>query len=659
MNIQRSSTPLIFTNVAFDDYIDSFSPSMKKTLIPRKFMSQSQMGVFRFGQPETQEDCAFVCIVKPLERKLSSEALEFYPKNESKCSSDIPESSNTKSLCWEPSLNDSNTLRNLGGLVLIDRDLLTSDSDNEEFLDRESDTESEICSEVSMPEKIKEGVNQQRHKNNFKKESRIGQKSCNEKPNPRKGSNNHFSVPFFENIPRVSTWVVDSGCSRHMTGTLELLTSYIKQEGSFVACWGNQKGRIKGYGMIFKGEVRMNQVSCVDGLKHNLISVSQLCDNGMDVLFKMKFCVMYKADTLVEVMRANRRGDLYPMCFDTSEAKEEICLISSVKSEKAWLWHIRFCHLNFHTLDKLVRLKLVKGLPNIKFEKEHLCAACEMGKLRRSSHKTKSDPSYDKPLQMLHVDLCGPIAVQSLGGKKYIMVLVDEFSRKSSRSDNGTEFKNAAVEEYLASVGITHNFLAPRTPQQNGVVERKNRTLVEAARTMLNASGLSLTFWAEAVSAACFTQNRSLVVKRFEKTPYQLLHNKRPNVKFFHVFGCKCYVLNDREPIGKFNPKGDDVIFLGYSWDSAAYRVYVLRSQILVVSTNVRFDDNFQVTQDKFTEELKIQAEKSPNATTLEDLEQLFHEWYEDEPDPDRASAENVRASVENLQEIETSNGYG
>ncbi|KAJ9558020.1 hypothetical protein OSB04_012634 [Centaurea solstitialis] len=356
--------------------------------------------------------------------------------------------------------------------------------------------------------------------------------------------------------PRVSTWVVDSGCSRHMTGTLELLSSYIKQEGSYVAFGGNQKGRIKGYGMIVKGELRMN-----------LISVSQLCDNRLDVLFKIKYCIMYKADTLIEVMRASRRGDLYLMCFDTLETKEEICL-------------------------------------------------------------------------MLHVDLCGPIAVQSFGGRKYILVLVDEFSRftwvefmkkKSQvpsllinllkrlqvlhdsqvrvlRSDNGTEFKNAIVEEYLALVGITHNFSAPRTPQQNGVVERKNRTLVEAARTMLNASGLSLIFWAEAVSAACYTQNRSLIV------------------------------LNDREPIGKFNPKGDDAIFLGYSWDSVAYRVYVPRSRIVVVSTNVRFDDNFQVTQDKFKEELKIQADKSPNATITEDLLQLFHEWYEDDPDPNRIS---------------------
>ncbi|KAJ9566684.1 hypothetical protein OSB04_002650 [Centaurea solstitialis] len=310
---------------------------------------------------------------------------------------------------------------------------------------------------------------------------------------------------------------------------------------------------------------------------------------------------------------------------------------TSVKNEEAWVW--------------LTRLKLVKGLPDIRFQKDHLCSAYEMGKLKRSSHKTKSDPSYDKPLQMLYVDLCGPIAVQSLGGKKYVLVLVDEFSRytwvefvknKSQvpllliillkrlqvlhslqvrvlRSDNGIEF---TIEDYLTSVGITHNFSAPRTPQQNEVVERKIRTIVKAARTMLNASGLALTFWAE----------------RFEKTPYQLLYNKRPNIKLFHVFGCKCFVINDREPIGKFDPKGDDAIFIGYAWDSIAYRVYIPKTQTAVVSTNV--------TQDKFTKELKIQAEASRNATITQDLEKLFSEWSEEFGDPDIASADTDRASA-------------
>ncbi|KAJ9546997.1 hypothetical protein OSB04_019540 [Centaurea solstitialis] len=194
------------------------------------------------------------------------------------------------------------------------------------------------------------------------------------------------------------------------------------------------------------------------------------------------------------------------------------------------------------------------------------------------------------------------------------------------RSDNGTELKNSTIKDYLTSVGITHNFSAPRTPQQNGVVERKNRTLVEATRTMLNASGLPLTFWAKVVSTACYTQNRSLVVKRFEKTPYQLLYSKRPNIKFFHVVGA-----NVIEPVGKFDPKGDDVIFIGYAWDSVAYRVYVPITQIVV---------------DKFTEELKIQAEASPNATITEYLDKLFNDWYEDFEESDRTSASSDKASA-------------
>ena len=110
------------------------------------------------------------------------------------------------------------------------------------------------------------------------------------------------------------------------------------------------------------------------------------------------------------------------------------------------------------------------------------------------------------------------------------------------------------------------------------------------------------------------------------------------------MFGCKCFVLNDRESLGKFEPRGKDAIFIGYAWDTAAFRIYVPRSQTVVVSTNVRFDDNFQVIQDKFTEELKTQADKSPNATIPQELEQLFTEWYVDE-EPTRLSVEVDRAS--------------
>ncbi|KAI3718365.1 hypothetical protein L6452_19232 [Arctium lappa] len=266
-------------------------------------------------------------------------------------------------------------------------------------------------------------------------------------------------------------------------------------------------------------------------------------------------------------------------------------------------------------------------------------------------------------LSMLHVDLCGSISVQSLGGKKYILVLIDEFSRytwvefvrkKSDvpevlinliniiqvlyncrvqriRSDNGTEFRNSTIEAYLSREGISQNFSAARTPQQNGVVERKNRTLVEAARTMLTASGISISFWAEAISTACFTQNRSLIVKRHAKTPYHLLHQTKPNIKYFHVFGYRCFMLNDREQIRKFSPKGDEAKFVGYSSNSKAYKVFVLKSKQILESINVSVYDSFQVTSEQINSGLKLQDEDSGGSSRTNDLHHLFKEMFNDD----------------------------
>ena len=205
----------------------------------------------------------------------------------------------------------------------------------------------------------------------------------------------------------MSTWYVDSGCFRHMTGNKELLFEYKEKVGGRSVTFGdNKKGQILGYGVIIRDDVDINQVAYVNGLKHNLISVSQLCDNGLDVKFNRKFRALLKEDTTTEMMRADRRGDLYLLNFNTSNKDEKLCLVAST-SEVAWLWHNRFCHLNFHALEKLVKLNLVSGLPSIKFEKDHLCSASEVGKLKRAAHKTKSDMSYTKPLQMLHVShLC-------------------------------------------------------------------------------------------------------------------------------------------------------------------------------------------------------------------------------------------------------------
>ena len=213
------------------------------------------------------------------------------------------------------------------------------------------------------------------------------------------------------------------------------------------------------------------------------------------------------------------------------------------------------------------------------------------------------------------MDLFGPSRSMSLGGNYYALVIVDHFSRYtwtlflesnsdafsafkklaralqnirnciigSIRSDHGGEFQNEKFSKFCEKTGILHNFSAPRTPQQNGVVERKNRYLEELARTMLSESSLPKYFWADAVSTSCYVMNRVLIRPILKKTtPYELFNGRKPNIGHQRVFGCSCFVLNNgKENMGKFDEKADKGIFIGYPSNSHAYRVYNKRLMIV------------------------------------------------------------------------------
>nr|GEW32250.1 retrovirus-related Pol polyprotein from transposon TNT 1-94 [Tanacetum cinerariifolium] len=290
---------------------------------------------------------------------------------------------------------------------------------------------------------------------------------------------------------------------------------------------------------------------------------------------------------------------------------------------KSWLWHRRLSHLNFSAINHLARQGLVRGLPKLKFEKDHLCLACAMGKSTKKSHKPKSKDTNQEKLYLLHMDLCGPMRVESVNGKNYILVIIDNYSRftwvkflrskdealdfiikflkmiqvrlkvpvRRIRTDNGTEFVNQTLCEYFEEVGISHETLVARSPQQNCVVKRRNRTLIEAARTMLIYTQASLFQWEEAVKTTCFTQNRSIICLRHGKTPYELLHNKLPNLSYLHVFGALCYPTNDSENLGKLQPKADIGIFIGYAPTKKAFWIYNRRTRRIVETIHVDFDE--------------------------------------------------------------------
>ncbi|GKD62569.1 retrovirus-related pol polyprotein from transposon TNT 1-94, partial [Tanacetum coccineum] len=362
-------------------------------------------------------------------------------------------------------------------------------------------------------------------------------------------------------VVQIVLWYLDSGCSKHMTGDRSQLENFIHKFLNTVKFDNDQVAKIMGYGDYQIGNVIIFKVYYVEGLGHNLFSVGQFCDSDLEVAFRKHTCFVRNLEG-VDLLSGSRGTNLYSLSIGDMMASSPICLLSKATKTKSWLWHRRLSHLNFGALNHLARNGLVRGLPRLKFEKDHLCSACAMGKSKKQSHKPKSEDTNQEKLYLLHMDLCGPMRVASVNGKKYILVIVDDYSRlnaavRNIRTDNGTEFVNQTLRDYYEQVGISHETSVARTPQQNGVVERRNRTLVEAARTMLIYAKAPLFLWAEAVATACYTQNRSIIRRRHGKTPYELLHDRKPDLSYLYVFGALCYPNNDSENLGKLQAKAD------------------------------------------------------------------------------------------------------
>jgi len=406
-----------------------------------------------------------------------------------------------------------------------------------------------------------------------------------------------------------------------MTGCKSLLDEYRVQSGPKITFGDDASGDTEGYGVLNNGQVKFAHVAYVNGLKYNLISVSQLCDVGYRVLFDVSRGIIFNQEWKV-VLIAPRKGNVYQMDMETTPSEQ--CFYSKADEDTNWLWHKRLSHLNFKNINKLSRKSLADGMPPLSFSKDKPCPGCEMGKQKRASFKTKQSFQVTEALHLLHMDLFGPVNVQTQTGKKYTLVIVDEYTRfcwviflrsKSEaateiisfikqvqlkytkkvcqlRSDNGTEFRNNTLNSFSTETGISQNFSSAGTPEQNGVVERKNRTLIEAARSMLAESRLPTKFWAEAIACACHTQNRSIYVKRHKKTAYEVLRNRKPNVGYFHVFGCPVYILNDSSQLGKFDAKADEGFFLGYSVNKKAFRFYNMRTLKVDESIHVTFDES-------------------------------------------------------------------
>ncbi|GJV72358.1 retrovirus-related pol polyprotein from transposon TNT 1-94 [Tanacetum coccineum] len=263
-----------------------------------------------------------------------------------------------------------------------------------------------------------------------------------------------------------------------MTGTRLRLMNFVKKFIGTVRFRNDHFGTIMGYEDYVIGDSVISRVYYVEGLRHNLFSVGQFCNSDLEVAFRKHSCYV-KMEDGVDLLKGSWGSYLYTISVEDMMKSSPICLLSKSSKNKSWLWHHRLNHLNFGTINDLARKDLVRGLPRLKFEKDHLCSACQLGKSKKYTHKPKSENIIMEVLHTLHMDLCGPMRVQSINGKKYILVIVDDYSRftwvKFLRSKDEAPY---FVIKFLKQIQVGLN-------KTNDIVERQNQTLVEAARTML------------------------------------------------------------------------------------------------------------------------------------------------------------------------------
>nr|GEY84627.1 retrovirus-related Pol polyprotein from transposon TNT 1-94 [Tanacetum cinerariifolium] len=387
---------------------------------------------------------------------------------------------------------------------------------------------------------------------------------------------NHFAcvTKMLNGIVQLILIIVDSGCTKHMMGNLKLLCNFVEKFLGTVRFENDQFAPILGYGDLVQGNFTINRVYYVKGLNHNLFLVGQFCDADLEVAFRKStsFVRDFQGNDLLV---GNRGSDFYTISLQESTSSTPLCLMAKATPTQAWLWNRRLSHLNFDYINLLSKKDIVIGLPKLKYVKDQICSSCELSKSKRCSFKSKVVPSSKGRLNLLHMDLCGPMRVASINGKKYILTL-NAFFKKD---------------------GIQLQTSTARTPEQNSIVERQNRTLVEAARTMLSASQLPLFFWAEAIATACYTQNRSIIIPTHGKTPYHIINDRKPSIKHLYIFGCICYITRDGKNLDKMKEKGDQCILVGYSTQSKGHRVYNKRTRMIVEYIHIRIDEIKEVSE--------------------------------------------------------------
>nr|GEW08933.1 retrovirus-related Pol polyprotein from transposon TNT 1-94 [Tanacetum cinerariifolium] len=311
-----------------------------------------------------------------------------------------------------------------------------------------------------------------------------------------------------------------------------------------------------------EGNILITRVYFVEGLGHNLFSVGQFCDSDLEVAFRRNECFVRNLEG-VDLLKGNRATNLYTINLHDMASASPICLMAHASFTKSWLWHQRLSHLNFDTINDLAKNDLFSVLPKFKYHKEHLCPSCEQVKIKRASHPPKPVPNSRQRLHLPHMDLCGPMRIASINGKRYVLVIVEDYSCYTWV--HFLRFKDEApdvIKTFLKRITVLLQSLVIIIRTDNGTkIKTLKYTLIVLAsltKCLMSEHLNKIELWNDEIgpiATACFTQNRSIIHRRFNKTPYKLINDRKPDISFLHVFGDLCYPKNDREDIGKLGAK--------------------------------------------------------------------------------------------------------
>lgn len=390
-------------------------------------------------------------------------------------------------------------------------------------------------------------------------------------------------------------WYLDSGCSNHMTGHKEWLVNLDESKKSKVRFADDRLISAEGIGdVLVKSkdgkDVTIAEVLYVPSMKSNLISMGQLLEKGFDLHMTKGHLEVFdphQRKILRTRMSKNRTFQVKVTAMDSQ------CLATEVESDGSWLWHQRFRHLNFKDLSLLNSKRMVHGLPQMQIPSK-VCENCLLSKQPRGSFSSFTPPRSTALLDVLYSDVCGPFETASIGGNKYFVSFVDEYSRKLwiyllkaksevcsvfkmfkvmaekqsgryikvLRTDGGGEFCSNEMESFCKENGILHEVTAPYTPQHNGVAERRNRTILNMVRGMLKGKKLSHDFWGEAAMTAVYVLNRCPTKSLGSLVPEEIWTGKKPSVKHFKVFGCLCHKHIPDQRRKKLDDKSESMVFV-------------------------------------------------------------------------------------------------